>query len=225
MRHFLLFVISLLGTLCSCGNGGQRNSTLPQATPDSLEAVQEEPVRRGAISTAHDTASFREAFNQFFNALQSGDTAALNNFVDAQQGFWLIEQPGAVPSYTHFNNIQSVKRQHPQSSFISIRERMEQCQLQQRQDFPKFNCADMDGAATGFEEDGCFYSTSTAAFRNADMWKYADLNEQQAAQIQQLQQQIEATVLHTSSSFKFHFGYRNGRWQLLFADLRVPCSA
>lgn len=221
MRYTFSLLVLLM--FCSCdANFG--SGTLGQQRIDSLQAVQEEPQPVGAPA-APNTATFRETFDQFFNALQSGDTAALNSFIDAQQGFWLIEQPGAVPSYTHYPNVQSVQRQHPKQAFTSINERIEQCQLQQRQAFPSFSCADMDGVASGYAEDGCFYSTNTSEFQNTDMWKYASLSEQQARQVQELQQQVDMTVLHTLSSYRFHFGYRNGRWILLFADLRVPCSA
>jgi len=130
-----------------------------------------------------------------------------------------------VPAYTHYSVVQHVKRQYRQQPFTSIAEQMQQCRLRQRQTFPVFDCADMHQGASGFAEDGCFYSTQTAAFQNSDMWQYANLNKQEQQQVQLLQQQVAATVLHTASSYRFHFGYRKGQWVLLFADLRVPCSA
>ncbi|ARS36477.1 hypothetical protein [Pontibacter actiniarum] len=223
MRH-LLTLLGLACILCSCGNGGQNNGTTADGHAASLEAVQEEPVRQ-QNTAAPDTAAFQQAFDQFFNALQSGDTAALNAFIDPEQGLWLIEQPGALPSYTHFSKVQEVKRQYQQRPFTSINQQLKQCQLQQREAFPEFDCADMDQGASGYAEDGCFYTTNTSGFQNSDMWQYANLTEQQAQQVQEMQQQVEATVLHTGTSYRFHFGYRNGRWRLLFADLRVPCSA
>ncbi|GHA74498.1 hypothetical protein [Pontibacter akesuensis] len=218
-----LFLL-LLCLLASCGNDGKQEDTTPLTQTDAMEAVQEEPLRTKAPAVA-DTANFQEAFNQFFSALQAGDTAALNSFVAEKAGVWLIEQPGAVPAYTHFSSIQAVKRSYRQLPFTSINQQVQQCQLQQRQTLPSFDCANMDQGSTGFAEDGCFYTTATEDFRNTDMWKYASLTKEQATQVQQLQQQVDVTVLHTASSYRFHFGYRNGRWHLLFADLRVPCSA
>lgn len=183
--------------------------------------MQEEPVR----AEGPDTVAFEQTFARFFEALQAADTAALNGFVSAEHGLWLIEQPGALPSYTHFANIQAVQREYGQRPFTSLAQEVQKCKLKQREQLPGFNCANMEGGATGFAEDGCFYTTDTEEFQNTEMWQYANLTDAQTARIQELQQQVLVTVLHTASSYRFHFGYRNGRWQLLFADLRIPCSA
>ncbi|MCX2739473.1 hypothetical protein [Pontibacter anaerobius] len=222
--RYTLSVLSLLLILTSCGPDG-RNSTLGNERIDSVKELQEEEPQGTATPAAPDTAAFPGAFNRFFSALQAADTAALNTFVDAAQGFWLIEQPGAMPAYSHFTSVQEVKREYQQLPFTSINQQVKQCALQQREEFPAFDCADMDGGATGFAEDGCFYTFITSDFQNTDIWQYAELTKQQEAQVQELQRQVQATVLHTGTAYRFHFGYRNGRWLLLFADLRVPCSA
>ena len=148
----------------------------------------------------------------------------LNQFISPQQGFWLIEQPGAVPAYTHFQSIQEVQRSYQNQPFTSIKEQMKECNLQERQEFPQFDCAWMDRGRTGYAEDGCFYKNTTN-FKTSDMWKYASLEKQQEEQVQKMQQQVQKTVLHTRSSYRFHFAHDGEKWRLLFADLRVPCSA
>ncbi|GAB3529387.1 hypothetical protein GCM10027443_08600 [Pontibacter brevis] len=189
----------------------------------SLEAVQEEPQRR-EDTPGRDTMSFEVAFEHFFRALQAGDTVGLNQFVSPRLGVWLIEQPGAVPAYSHFRSIQAVQRSYQNQPFTSVREQMQECDLQERQEFPKFDCAWMDRGRTGFAEDGCFFRNTTD-FKNTDMWRYANLTPQQEEQVQQMQQQVQKTVLHTHSSFRFYFAHDGERWRLLFADLRMPCSA
>ncbi len=171
-----------------------------------------------------DTVRFEAAFAQFLVALQARDTAAVNTFIDPQAGFWLIEQPGAVPAYTHYASVEQVKRHYQQLPFWSVAAQLDSCRLQQRDSFPAFDCALMDNGGSGYAEDGCFY-TNGSAFQGNDMWKYASLGPQQEAQVQALQQRVQRSVLHTRSSFRFHFGYDGNRWRLLFADLRVPCSA
>lgn len=156
--------------------------------------------------------------------MQTEDTVALNQFIDPQQGFWLIEQPGAVPAYTHYSSIQEVKRSYQNLPFVSITQQMQACALQEREEFPEFDCAWMDQGRTGYAEDGCFYTTATS-FRNTDMWQYANLSEQQEENVQQMQQQVQQVVLHTPSSYRFYFMHDGAHWRLLFADLRVPCSA
>ncbi|WP_242916184.1 hypothetical protein [Pontibacter liquoris] len=200
------------------------------ATQHNPAPAPEAEGRRPAIVPASpnqkpptDTVAFEEAFGRFFAALQTQDTALLNTFISPKEGFWLIEQPGAVPAYSHYIRVQDVKRQYQGQPFVSIAAQMQTCALQ-RHPFPAFDCAGTDNGGSGYAEDGCFY-TSGAAFRQNDMWKYASLPHQQEQQVQQLQQRVLRSVLHTYTSFRFHFGYDGSQWQLLFVDLRVPCSA
>ena len=36
---------------------------------------------------------------------------------------------------------------------------------------------------------------------------------------------VRRSVLHTNTSFEFHFGFVDQQWRLLFAKLIYPCSA
>ncbi|RDV13266.1 hypothetical protein DXT99_20540 [Pontibacter diazotrophicus] len=226
MRHFIPLLLLLLSFNSAC-TPEQQNSdderTLSSSGIDSLEAVQEEPQRK-EDTPGTDTMSFEVAFEHFFRALQAGDTVGLNQFVSPERGLWLIEQPGAVPAYTHFQNIQAVQRSYQNQPFTSITEQMQECDLQERQEFPEFDCAWMDRGRSGFAEDGCFFRDATD-FHTSDMWQYANLNPEQEEQVQRMQQQVQKTVLHTRTSYRFHFAHDGERWRLLFADLRVPCSA
>ena len=227
MRYIipLLLLLSFLHSACTPDQQNTENagSTLNSSGIDSLEAVQEEPQRK-ENTPGPDTISFEVAFEHFFRALQAGDTVGLNQFVHPQLGMWLIEQPGAVPAYTHFQSIQEVKRSYRNQPFISIKEQLRACELQERQDFPAFDCARMDGNRSGYAADGCFYHNTTD-FKTSDMWRYASLDPQQGERVQEIQQQVQKTVLHTRSSYRFHFAHDGEQWRLLFADLRVPCSA
>jgi len=223
MRYFVLFTGFILAlSNCHSDKTGTNNGAFSSEGIDSLAAVQDEPLRKEE-NNATDSVNFEAAFEDFSAALQAHDIAALNTFVDPQQGFWLIDQPGAVPAYTHYDRVQEVKRTYQGQPFVSIAAQMQTCNLQAR-NFPKFDCAMTDNGGSGYAEDGCFY-TSGSAFRENDMWQYASLNKQQEKQVQELQGQVRQSVLHTYSSYRFHFGYRNGHWRLYFADLRVPCSA
>lgn len=226
MRYFIPLLLLLIAFNSACSSEQQTTNharSLSSSGIDSLEAVQEEPQRK-KDTPGRDTMSFEVAFEHFFRALQAGDTVALNQFVSPQQGVWLIEQPGAVPAYTHFRSIQEVQRSYQNQPFTSIREQIQECDLQERQEFPEFDCGWMDRGRSGYAADGCFFRDATD-FKNSDMWRYADLNPQQEEQVQRMQQQVQKTVLHTRSSFRFHFAHDGNRWRLLFADLRVPCSA
>ncbi|MDX5420777.1 MAG: hypothetical protein LPK07_02565 [Hymenobacteraceae bacterium] len=227
MRSFSLLALLIL--LASCGSDQpttetvETDRTLTSEGIDSLEAVQAENQRKDNTPPG-DTISFEAAFSRFMTALQAGDTVSLNQYIHPEYGLWLIEQPGAVPAFSHFRRIQEVKRNYQNRPFSSINTEVRNCDLQQRNNFPEFDCAWMDQGKSGYAEDGCFYSTSPS-FINSDMWKYASLSEQQQQLVQRAQKQVQITVLHTRSSYQFHFNHDGERWRLLFADLRIPCSA
>ncbi|MDX5510614.1 MAG: hypothetical protein LPK01_00200, partial [Hymenobacteraceae bacterium] len=62
-------------------------------------------------------------------------------------------------------------------------------------------------------------------FKNSNMWDYASLSEAELKQVKQSLPLLRHTVLHTNTNFKFHFGYDNSKWYLLFTELIYPCSA
>jgi len=226
MHRYLLYLLLLFPVLpggCRSDEqkAGRSGNTARGAASDALEAVQEEPVRQAGRS---DTTDFPAAFAQFFAALQAEDTAALGRYIDPQKGIWLIEQPGAVPAYTHFQTIRAVQRHYQHKPFTSLKEQLQACELEERQEFPRFDCAWMDKGRSGYAADGCFYHNTTD-FKTSDMWRYASLSPQQEQEVQQLQQQVLKTVLHTRSSYRFYFTYDGTYWRLLFADMRTPCSA
>lgn len=221
LRHLLhLLLLALL--LCSCTSEKRQSTgsgnTSKSGGTDSPEAVQEEPVR-------NDSADFRAAFRQFFTALQAADTAALNRFIHPELGIWLIEQPGALPKMTHVHDISAFKREYQDRAFFTVAEEVKECDLSE-EPFPTFDCADMNYEAgeTGYSKDGCFV-WKPDKFRKSGYWDYANLTPSQVGQIKATLPLVRRSVLHTNTSFEFHFGFVDQQWRLLFAKLIYPCSA
>lgn len=223
MSRLLHFVtIALLVCGCNYSNKSSDN-TIPQRTED-LEAVQEEPAQKQE-TIAGDSTDFKAAFELFFSALQASDTATINQFVHPQHGLWIIEQPGALPRMTFVKDISSFKRQYQDRSFLTIKDEVKNCDLKQEA-WPTFDCADVDydAGTSGFSKDGCFVA-GPERFVKSGYWNYADLPPAEVKQIEATLPLVQKSVLHTATSFEFHFGFVEGRWRLLFAKLIYPCSA
>jgi hypothetical protein len=191
---------------------------------DSLEAVQEEHQFE-QHTTGADTVSFEVAFEQFWSALQAKDTVRLNQFISPEQGLWLIEQPGAMPKMTQVTDIRSFGREYRNRSFFTIAEEVKECDLSE-EPFPTFDCADMnyDMGQSGYSKDGCFV-WQPEKFQKSGYWDYASLTDPEIEKIKDALPLVQKSVLHTATSFEFHFGYVNQQWRLLFAKLIYPCSA
>ncbi|NDK56965.1 hypothetical protein GWO68_13645 [Pontibacter sp. BT213] len=218
----MLFIWLLISS-CNSEQSTTQNTTIDQGI-DSLEAVEEEPERTSDTPT-QDTVAFRAAFTQFFTALQASDTATINQFIHPKYGLWVIEQPGALPKMTQVTNISTFKREYQNRSFFTVRDEVKVCDLKEEA-WPTFDCADVDydKKTSGFSKDGCFVA-GPGKFQKTGYWDYAGLSENQLQTIKSTLPFVQKSVLHTATSFEFHFGFIDGHWRLLFTKLIYPCSA
>jgi hypothetical protein len=225
-RHLIVFLTYLffLTALTSCGQEEKNQATQQSEEPKRLEQVQEEHLRRGN-TPGLDTMRFETAFALFLKALQASDTMTINEFIQPDYGVWFIEQPGAMPRMTHVTDIRHFKREYQDRSFFTVQEEVKSCDLQEEV-WPTFDCADMnyDAGKTGYSKDGCFV-WQPDKFRESGYWDYASLPEAEIRKIKVMLPLVQRSVLHTATSFEFHFGHVDGQWRLLFAKLIYPCSA
>ncbi|MCP2043319.1 hypothetical protein [Pontibacter sp. HSC-36F09] len=222
----LLACLPLLTGIASCGSGDTEQSMTEQRAEEleRLEEVQEEHIRRDSAPN-QDSVSFGQAFALFMTALQASDTTTLNLFIHPDHGLWIIEQPGAMPRMTRITDIRDFKREYQDRSFFTIRDEVKTCDLREEA-WPTFDCADLDydKGQSGYSKDGCFVS-DPAKFQKSGYWDYASLSEAEIKQIKATLPLLQRSVLHTATSFEFHFGHVDGQWLLLFAKLIYPCSA
>jgi hypothetical protein len=208
----LLFGLFLLGAGCDSGRSGKTSP--PQAA--DLEGQ--------AIPSQADTVAFETAFQQFFRAIQQADPRQFNQFIHPEHGLYIYEQPGAVPHFTLVRDISQFERHFQNQSFFSVRQDLQQCDLERVESLPSLDCEGEPGNPAGYERTGCFLTDGTA-FRQNEAYQYAPQPEEEKQQVKQVLPLVQKTVLHTASTHKFHFGYVDGRWYVLFIDLMVPCSA
>ncbi|MDO6392054.1 hypothetical protein Q4E40_18100 [Pontibacter sp. BT731] len=229
MRSIILTSLTcllLLAGITSCGSGDPEQNLAEQRADEHqrLEEVQEEHIRREG-NPNQDSISFGQAFSLFMTALQAADTTTLNQFIHPDQGLWIIEQPGAMPKMTRVTDIRDFKREFQGRSFFTIRDEVKTCDLREEA-WPSFDCGDLnyDEGQSGYSKDGCFVSDA-AKFQKSGYWDYASLTDAEIKQIKATLPLLQRSVLHTATSFEFHFGPVDGQWRLLFAKLIYPCSA
>ena len=220
----LLILFSLLFLLNACTSETSNSGTPVDAGADKVEGISGNEQTQVKIGSP-DSTDFKTAFNNFFQALQTADTATINQFIHPKYGLWFIEQPGAVPKMTYVTDITEFKREYQDRSFFTVAEEMKACDLQE-ESFPTFDCADMDYEAgeSGYSKEGCFV-WKPDKFQKSGYWNYASLPMKEIKRIQTTLPRVQKSVLHTNTSFEFHFGYIEGHWRLLFAKLIYPCSA
>jgi hypothetical protein len=222
--NLLLVYGTALIWFTSCGSPEQNMAAQEAEEHKQLEEVQEEHQRRNTTSGL-DGINFETAFAIFLEALQTSDTTTINQFIHPDYGLWIIEQPGAMPKMTLVTDIRQFKREFQDRSFFTVREEVKTCDLQEEA-WPAFDCADMnyDAGESGYSKDGCFV-WQPDKFQKSGYWDYASLKDTDIQRIQSSLSLLQRSVLHTPTSFEFHFGQVDGQWRLLFAKLIYPCSA
>lgn len=221
IRH-LLFLIPPL--LFSCEGSDQiENQSSDQETVKIETPVTHDEIDGRDTIKAKPQSEFITVFGQFQSAVYNEDADAFNHFIDPERGVYIIENPGALPRMTLVKDIRNFKREFQGKSFFTIKDRLQTCQPKE-EPLPSFNCEGQTAGSTGYSKEGCFVADAEV-FRKTEIHKYASLPENELKNIDKTLPLVQKTVLQTSSSYQFHFGQINGKWKILFIDLRIPCSA
>ena len=226
MKQLCAFALLFL-TLTACDNPVSENRRIVMEAPtkDSVLAPIQKPdvnVNENPERAVYIT-KFNKAFQEFQSAVYNEDAEGVNQFIDQARGLYIIENPGAMPKMTLVKDIRNFQREFQNRSFFTIKEQLQSCQLKE-EELPTFNCEGATAGNTGYSKEGCF-AADAAEFRKNEIYKYASLPEQEIKNIETTLPFVQRTVVQTSSSYRFHWGFINNAWKVLFIDLRIPCSA
>lgn len=129
----------------------------------------------------------------------------VNQFINPESGLWLIQTPGAVPNMT---NTPHVDKNFPVDFSAAKNEEL-----------PKVNC----DTKSFWTKEGCFVQ-QVNNFNDEKIWTYCGLKKEDEAKIEKLSQAVSLTVINTSLHARYYFSQINGKWYLIFVDLRKPCA-
>lgn len=130
----------------------------------------------------------------------------INTHIHPQKGLWLIQSFGAMPEMT---NITQVDKNFP-IDFSDCKAEI----------LPKVNCE----SKSFWTKEGCFIQEINS-FKDEKIWEFTSLDKNSKEIINQSSKLISFTAINTSLNARYYFAIINGKWYLLFADLRAPCSA
>ena len=130
----------------------------------------------------------------------------INQFIHPEKGLWLIQSAGAMPSMVHTTQVDK-------NSPIDFSKCMEDV-------LPKVDC----NSKTLWTKEGCFIQ-QVNTFADEKLWSYCNLSKEDEAKVTELAKTVSYTVINTSFPARYYFAQIDGKWYLVFADLREPCSA
>ena len=148
----------------------------------------------------------RPVKEDFLSILKGISISNINQFIHPKKGLWLIQSSGAMPNMT---NTSQVDKNFP-VDFSSFK----------NEELPKIDCS----SKIFWTKQGC-YAQEINSFKTETIWSYCGLSKEDAGKVAALVETISWTIINTSSSGRYYFALIDGKWYLLFADLRRPCEA
>jgi hypothetical protein len=130
----------------------------------------------------------------------------INQYIHPKTGLWLIQSSGAMPNMT---NTSQVDKNFPVDFSAA-----------QNSSLPKIDCA----SKTFWTKEGC-YVQEINTFKTEKIWTYCGLSKAEEAKVEELAQKISLTAVNTSFSARYYFAQIEGKYYLVFVDLRRPCEA
>ena len=183
--------------LFSCGNSKQKE--LDQIIQKKLDST----LSQDNFMTQPEKS--KEKKQDFISVLKTINISNINQYIHPEKGLWLIQSNGAMPSMT---NTSQVDKNFPVDFSSCVQEEL-----------PKINC----DTKTFWTKDGCFLQQENT-FKDEKIWQYVR-DKIDASKIEERANSIQWTVINTSLYAKYYFTQIDGKWYLLFADLRKPCEA
>ena len=142
----------------------------------------------------------------FISVLKGINISNINQYIHPEKGLWLIQSSGAMPNMTKTTQ---VDKNFP-VDFSALKD----------EEFPKVNC----DSKSFWTKEGCF-AQEVNTFKDEKIWTYCGLKKEDEAKVGESSKAIQYTVINTSLYARYYFGQIDGKWYLLFADLRRPCEA
>lgn len=141
-----------------------------------------------------------------FNFIYEITINNINTYIHPQKGLWVIQSSGAMPEMI---NINQVDKNFPVD--------FSDCRMEI---LPKVNCE----SKSFWTKEGCFLQ-EVNSFKDEKIWEFTSLDERLKEVVNESSKLIVLTAINTSLNARYYFTMINGKWYLLFADLRIPCNA
>jgi hypothetical protein len=190
-----LFSLMLIAvSLISCGDGSKQEGS----DQEIIQTLPNSPIN-GVV-----TAALSE--EDLVSVLNGISIANINQYIHPENGLWLVQSPGAMPS---MSNTTQVDKNFP-VDFSAVKD----------EELPKVNC----DSKSLWTKEGC-YAQEINSFNEERIWIYCGLSKEDLAKVGDIAKTISWTVINTSLGARYYFSMIDGKWYLTVVDLRKPCAA
>ena len=154
-----------------------------------------------------DTSAIKKQ-EDFLPVLKGINISNINQFIHPEAGLRIIQSEGAMP---RLMKTSQVDKNFPVDFSNCIEDSI-----------PKIDC----GSKSLWTKEGCFvWKVNGLAAAQVTLWKYCNLSKEEQLEVDTWAPEVSYTAINTVLHARYYFSHINGKWYLLFVDLRRPCSA
>ena len=182
--------------------------------------------------------NFPMQFEKFKTTFNSKNISELNEYINPEYGFFVLDNPGATVNANHFNSFDSIFNNSIESNLYRIKKIELNCEPI-RGNIPIYSCGD-DGSSEGWDKEGCYYSDDFERIVTTGIYyffdehgnsgiddngNYTEANYLLQAKFNRNAGQCENVFYSTNFMIGLYFGEINGKFYLLMINLVTPCDA
>ena len=200
---------------CACALSACDSNNPPSFEEEEILEAQE---RLDTTIIEEEKRPFAMVYQQMVLALASGNVESLNSMIHGSYGCYLIESPGAIPTFTKINNLEILfsKADQPILNFGNLA----MSTALQNESLPVIDCDSPDGF---YSKNGTFVE-DVNALEKGEIWKHIGLSDEDQQSISKSSITVSKTVVNTAG-FTAYFSFIDEVWYITFIDIRVPCTA
>ena len=172
-------------------------------SPEQKQTEQTSQTKVDSVKPVSERVIQKE---DFISVLKGINISNINQYIHPKNGLRIINSSGAMPNMT---STSQVDKNFP-VDFSAVKE----------EELPKVNC----DSKTFWTKGGCF-SQQVNTFKDEKIWTYCGLSKKDEAKVEETVKTISYTIINTAMNARYYFSQIDGKWYLMFVDLRRPCQA
>jgi len=183
------------------------------------ESTEEQPTQ--------EEITFQQVATEFLEAFDNKNNTNIATYVDAETGFFVLDNPGAATIPYYFSSWEQITSMQGEYDVAYLNKMKTNCKEIKEGNEPEYSCE-----TDSWSQQGCFFGKSNKLhieklykqlleFGFIDKEKY----DAEIAKAKLVDNYDLNFVYCTNESVGFYFTFKNNKWILVCIDKVTPCSA
>lgn len=159
---------------------------------------------------------FADFYYIFSATIESRNYEIFNGFIHQGYGCYVIQSSGAITSIVNVYDVGEFSSEEVSERFFDLSFK-EIDHVLSFDSLPNFDCT-----KNIYDKTGCFASRSNS-LADSEIWKKSQLAKDDIEIIQSMVDSVNICVVNTYN-YVYHFSKIEGKWYVVFIDLRMHCT-